>query len=182
MSNTINEMDANPIISPDELPHYSDVQLQPVEASYKSILFIVWSLTYGCLLVGCIALVYFVDFFQEWQIILPLFSLVLMAMTITYLSIVIGFKNRSWAVREKDIIYRTGWLFQSTHIIPFVKVQHCIVRTGPIERFYGLASIQLLTAASHVGDISIHGLKKENAEQLKEWIMEKIAAYASPGV
>jgi membrane protein YdbS with pleckstrin-like domain len=39
-----------------------------------------------------------------------------------------------------------------------------------------------MTAASGDIDISIHGLEATTAEQLKEWIMEKIAAHASPGV
>ena len=172
----------NPVISPDELPRYSEAPLQPVESSYKSVLLIEWSIAYTCMLAGIISLILLVDDVQKWQVILPVTIVFVTAVALTYASIIIGFKNRSWALRDKDIIFKTGWLFQSTHIIPFVKVQHAIVRSGPIGRRYGLASIRLMTAASHGGDISIKGLKQETADQLKGWIMEKIATHASPGV
>lgn len=172
----------NPVIPPDELPRYSEAPLQPVDSSYKTVLLIEWSISNGISLIGLTILFFLVDDLRIWQVILPVTIVFVTAVALTYASIIIGFKNRLWALRDKDIIYKSGWLFQSTHIIPFVKVQHAIVRSGPIGRRYGLASIQLMTAASHGGDISIKGLKQETADQLKGWIMEKIAAHASPGV
>ncbi|MDO9157361.1 MAG: PH domain-containing protein [Sediminibacterium sp.] len=101
----------------------------------------------------------------------------LLLISITIASIEIGFKNKAWALREKDIQFKKGWLFQSTHIIPFVKVQHCELVSGPIGRKYGLASIRINTAASNNIDIIINGLKQETAEQLKAFIIEKIEVY-----
>ncbi|OZA64270.1 MAG: hypothetical protein B7X68_07840, partial [Sphingobacteriia bacterium 39-36-14] len=101
----------------------------------------------------------------------------LLLISITIASVEIGFKNKAWALREKDIQFRKGWLFQTTYIIPFNKVQHCELISGPIGRKYGLASIKINTASSNNIDISIKGLKQETAEQLKAFIMEKIEVY-----
>ncbi len=172
----------NPIIPHADIPQYAKALLQPVETRYKRVLFISWGIAYGVLLIALVCLFVFVRKFQLWWAI-GLASLVFaLLIAFTIAAIQIGFKNRAWALRDKDIIFKKGWLFQSTHIIPFIKIQHCVVRSGPIERKFGLASVRLMTAASGDIDISIHGLEATTAEQLKEWIMEKIAAHASPGV
>ena len=110
---------------------------------------------------------------KNWIIFSTLGAFLLSCFTVIAF-IEIGFKNLAWALREKDIICKKGWIFQDTHVIPFGKVQNCVIQTGPIGRKFGLASIKLMTAASHLGDISINGLKQETAEQLKDWMMEKI--------
>lgn len=172
----------NPIIPHADIPQYAKVPLQPVETRYKRVLFISWGIAYGVVLIALVCLFVFVQQFQLWWAIGAAALVFVLLVTLTIAAIHIGFKNRAWALRDKDIIFKKGWLFQSTHIIPFIKIQHCVVRSGPIERKFGLASVRLMTAASGDVDISIHGLQLETAEQLKEWIMEKIAVHASPGV
>lgn len=172
----------NQVIPQDAIPQYAHAPLSPVEASYKSVLFITWGVGYSILLIALVCLFVFVPDFQLWWAIGSAALAFVLLVALTIAAIHIGFKNRAWALRDKDIIFKKGWLFQSTHIIPFIKIQHCEVRSGPIERKFDLASIRLMTAASGDIDISIHGLKADTAAQLKEWIMEKIATHASPGV
>lgn len=172
----------NQVIPKEAIPQYSLAPLSPVEASYKRVQFISWGIGYALLLIALVGAFVFVRKFQLWWAIGSAALVFVLLVTLTIAAIHIGFKNRAWALRDKDIIFKKGWLFQSTHIIPFIKIQHCVVRSGPIERKFGLASIRLMTAASGDIDISIHGLKADTAAQLKEWIMEKIAAHASPGV
>jgi membrane protein YdbS with pleckstrin-like domain len=85
-----------------------------------------------------------------------------------------SFKRKGYAVREKDILFRTGWIIQKLHIVPFNRVQHCVVQSGPIGRKFGLASLSIYTAAANISDISIRGLKTEDAETLKGYILEQI--------
>lgn len=160
-----------------EIPQYAQASLQPVEHTYKKVLYTNWLIAYTILITVLVSLFIFIKSLQiNWLI--GLVSIVLLLLiSITIAAVEIGFKNRAWALREKDIQFRKGWLFQSIHIIPFNKVQHCEIVSGPIGRKYGLASIRINTAASNNIDISIKGLKQETAEQLKAFIMEKIEAY-----
>lgn len=163
----------NPVTS-SEIPRYAPTVLEPVEATYKKVLYLSWSLFFLILTVIAIPLFIWVDALQKnWIIFSTVGALLLICFTVIAF-IEIGFKNLAWAIREKDLICRKGWIFQDTHIIPFGKVQNCVIQSGPIGRKFGLASIKLMTAASHLGDISINGLKKETAEQLKDWMTEKM--------
>jgi membrane protein YdbS with pleckstrin-like domain len=172
----------NPVIPHDDLPQYAQVQLNPVEPAYKTVLYIVWSIAFTLLLSAIVALYLLVDGLKTPWFIVPALGVWSASVALTFAAIGIGFRNKAWALRDKDIVFRKGWLFQSTHIIPFIKIQHCVVRSGPLERRFGLASIWLMTAASTDLDIGIRGLKKETAENLKEWIAEKTAAHARQGI
>lgn len=167
----------NRFISPEEIPQYAQVNLQPVEAVYKKVLYINWGIAYSLLISILIALFIYLKPLQINWLIATVALTLLILIFITIASVEIGFRNKAWALRDKDIQFKKGWLFQKTHIIPFVKVQHCELISGPIGRKYGLASIRINTAASNDINISIKGLKQETAEQLKAFIMEKIEVY-----
>ncbi|WP_405607559.1 PH domain-containing protein [Polaribacter sp. Asnod1-A03] len=86
----------------------------------------------------------------------------------------IGFKRRKYAVREKDISYKSGVLFKKLTTVPFSRVQHIEVDEGPISRFFKLASLSVFTAGDSSDDLEIKGITKEEALQIKEFISQKI--------
>ena len=158
----------NPHIPIAAIPQFQEIPLQRVEPAYKKVLWFNWAIAY-LFIIGLTVFIFIVNdnLHKVWIITLAALVLI-MSIALIIASIEIGFKNRSWALRDKDIIFKKGWLFQSTHIVPFAKVQHCILKTGPIGRRYNLASLRFMTAASHQRDISINGLSLEDAEKIKE--------------
>lgn len=84
-----------------------------------------------------------------------------------------SFANKGYAIREKDIIYRNGWIIQQTVGCPFSRIQHCSVSSGPIDRRYGLATLRIYTASSD-GDLEIPGLLEEDAFSIKAFITQKM--------
>ena len=86
----------------------------------------------------------------------------------------IEFKKRRYVVREKDISYKKGVLFRSVTTVPFNRIQHVEIDEGPISRFLGLVSLSVFTAGDSSDDLKISGLLKEEAEQIKEFISNKI--------
>ena len=158
----------------ESLPKAADVALKPVEKDYLKVLYISWSILYAIILVALVVCIVFIDELQEplW---LMLSAGVFLLLVITTFAVGTGsFKRKAYAVREKDVLYRTGWFIQKLHIVPFNRVQHCVVQSGPIGRRYGLSSLSIFTAASGDQDISIQGLKTEDAEALKSYILEQI--------
>jgi len=161
-------------ITDESLPQVQTVSFKPIHADYLKVLRITWLITFGIILVGLVALFVFVSKLQTLLLITIGVSAYLLVTIITIVSETRSFHRKKYAVRERDILYSTGWLFQHTHMVPFNRMQHCVVNSGPIERKFGLASVSLYTAASEGKDITIHGLQQEEAEQLKDLIMQQI--------
>jgi membrane protein YdbS with pleckstrin-like domain len=78
-------------------------------------------------------------------------------------------RYRSWAYLERadDLLVRRGLLFRQVSVVPYGRMQFIDVSAGPIDRFFGLASVQLHTAAAAT-DARIPGLTQEEAERLRD--------------
>ena len=58
--------------------------------------------------------------------------------------------------------------------VPFSRIQHIEIDEKPISRLFNLASISVYTAGDSSDDLEIRGLDKEKAQQIKEFISQKI--------
>ena len=87
--------------------------------------------------------------------------------------VVLEFKKKSYALRERDLVYNEGFIWQSSTVVPFNRVQHCEVSQGPVERLFGLSELKIFTAGGSSSDISIPGLSPDTAERLKEFVVLK---------
>ncbi len=86
-------------------------------------------------------------------------------------------RHLGYLVREHDLTLRRGVLVRTTSTIPYNRVQHVGVDRGPIERVYGLATLQLRSAG---GVIGISGLTATDANRLKELVASR-AGMDDPG-
>ena len=86
--------------------------------------------------------------------------------------------RRGYAVRDKDILYKSGVWWQSVQVVPFNRVQHAVRGSGPLERRFGLASLTVYTAGIGAGDLRIAGLGEDVAERLRVYIVSKLRAAA----
>lgn len=83
------------------------------------------------------------------------------------------FAAEAYSLRSRDILHRKGILIQTETIIPFNRVQHVSLQRGPLEKFYGLASLKVFTAGGQSSDLEISGLEAARANQLKDYIAAK---------
>jgi membrane protein YdbS with pleckstrin-like domain len=76
---------------------------------------------------------------------------------------------RSWGYAERvdDLLVRHGLLFRRLSIVPYGRMQFVDVTAGPLERLFGLATVQLHTAAA-ASDARIPGLRPEEAARLRD--------------
>jgi hypothetical protein len=86
----------------------------------------------------------------------------------------ISFNKKAFAFREHDVLYRSGVIATSTIVIPYNRIQHVALHEGVFSRMFGLAKIEIFTAGGHSGDIEIPGIKKHQAEDIKQLLMGKI--------
>lgn len=81
-----------------------------------------------------------------------------------------------YAVRDKDILYKSGVFWQTVTVIPFNRIQHVEKSSTPLDRRFDISNLQLFTAGGSGGDLKIHGLSAETAENLRVFIIEKVGS------
>ena len=91
---------------------------------------------------------------------------------ISFLLTKIGYDIEGYALREKDIIHIKGVINRKQTAIPFNRVQHCEIKAGPIQRFFNLKTLEIYTAGGVSSDLSIAGLRGEDAQVLKDFIIK----------
>lgn len=76
---------------------------------------------------------------------------------------------RAWgyAERERDLLVRHGLLIRRLSIVPYARMQFVDVTAGPLERAFGLAKVQLHTAAAAT-DAQVPGLAPAEAARLRD--------------
>ena len=162
----------------ESLPKASTVELKPVERDYLKVLYISWTIIYLVLLAVAVTIIVLIDDIDHKFWIAFTILVIAVFAAITFIAGKASFLRKSYAIREQDILFQTGWIVQKLHIVPFNRIQHCVVQSGPLERKYGLSSLSIHTAASNVHDIAIHGIRTEDAETLKSYIIGQIQPLA----
>ncbi len=171
----------NPQIPIEELPSVKEVRFQRPAAAYIRVSYISTAIFLAFLLAGLAFLLLIPALRGVTVLGLGVFTLGLPALWLVLA--VLGFwltyrafQIMGYALRERDIIFRKGVIFRSVTTIPFNRVQHCEVQQGPIERLFGLSSLEIFTAGGQSSDLKIPGLRMEQAEQMKAFIMGKTSA------
>ncbi|OIJ65847.1 PH domain-containing protein [Streptomyces mangrovisoli] len=87
--------------------------------------------------------------------------------------VLLGRNWRSWryAERADDLLLSRGVLWRQETVVPYGRMQLVEVTSGPVERYFGLARVQLHTAAAAT-DAAIPGLDPAEAERLRDRLTE----------
>jgi membrane protein YdbS with pleckstrin-like domain len=83
--------------------------------------------------------------------------------------VVAGRRVQAWgyAERAEDLLVRRGVMFRRMSVIPYGRMQYVEVTAGPFERAFGLATVQMHTAAA-ASDARIPGLPAVEAARLRD--------------
>ncbi|WP_163548794.1 PH domain-containing protein [Candidatus Frankia nodulisporulans] len=81
---------------------------------------------------------------------------------------------RAWryAEREDDLLISRGILIQRLVVVPYGRMQLVDVSAGPLARRFGIAKVQLHTAAA-TSDAVIPGLRPAEAARLRDALTER---------
>ena len=72
-----------------------------------------------------------------------------------------------YAERDDDLLVRHGLLFRTLVVVPYGRMQYVDVEAGPVDRRFGIATLQLHTASAST-DAVIPGLPPEEAARLRD--------------
>ena len=78
-------------------------------------------------------------------------------------------RYRAWGYAERgdDLIVNRGLLFRRLSVVPYGRMQFIDVTAGPVDRIFGLATVQLHTAAAAT-DARIPGLRRDDAYAMRD--------------
>lgn len=160
----------NSLVSPEELPGIKQINFQPLEIDYLlveriSLLFFMIVL----LGIGGSSF-YFVEGLREPFLLSVAVLIYVLLFVFRLIAIKINYKYSGYALREKDVLFRNGWLKRKTRVVLLNRIQHVSVQSGPLERKFGLSSVSIFTAGSAEADFTIHGISETTAHQIKEYI------------
>lgn len=102
-----------------------------------------------------------------WQAGLLAFGVVLAVAAVA--AVLLRRRVRAWgyAERDEDLVVTRGVLVRKITVVPYGRMQFIDVTAGPVERAFGLATVQLHTAAAAT-DAKIPGLAAAEAARLRD--------------
>lgn len=157
-----------------QLPQVETLVYQPLEERYRTVL-IISRIIFTLIVTALLTFATLAPFEEKipQKVIYGLWIFFFLYTIWGFVKTVMGFQHKSYALREKDLIYRSGWLWKDMTTAPFNRVQHVSIDQGPIERKFNLAKLKIYTAGGKASDMSIPGLTPVTANELKEFIVKK---------
>lgn len=156
------------------IPKAENLIFQPLDGNFQKIRMINWAIS----LVVVIALLIAQHMFRIVKIaheeyMWIVYVLVALFFIFRFIVILKEFPFLGYALRQKDIIYRKGWLNKKWTHIPYNRIQHAEVTQGLVYRLFNLGKLKVFTAGGSASDLSIGGIPMNEAIDMKGLILKK---------
>lgn len=154
------------------LPNYQETTLTKPNSKYWNVILLNIGLTFLVFLIAATTILILNPSLKKYT--LFVIAAILFLAFLTLFIYRTSFKRRGYALREKDILFKSGILAEKTTIIPLNRIQHIAINEGPFSRIYNLAALQIYTASGNTGEIKITGIKTDLAKAIKEEIINQV--------
>ena len=153
------------------------ISLQPIERGQLRVMHVRGVITALCLIVP--ALIVEIALGSE----LPVRGLLAGAALLIGIWLAVIAPPRRWrhwryAFTGTELHVAHGWWTQIHTIVPVLRVQHIDVAQGPLERNFGVARLVLHTAGSDNTIVTLPGISRETAEEIRDAIRARIGSAA----
>jgi membrane protein YdbS with pleckstrin-like domain len=81
-------------------------------------------------------------------------------------------RARGYSEREEDLLVRRGVMWHRITVVPYGRMQYVEVSSGPWDRLFGLAKVELHTASAAT-DVKIEGISQHDAARLREELAQR---------
>jgi uncharacterized protein len=163
---TNNEVELN------NIPAAERIELIPVHVNLLKVLRLEWLITFIVIAAAAVPLIIYVPMSAVTKLLIGISAVVLLAGY--WLVQEVSFKYLAYTIRDKDLIFQKGWIIRTFKVCPINRIQNCSVHQGPLERKFNLATLILYTAGSQGADMRIPGLTDDEANRLRQFILQKI--------
>lgn len=155
----------------EDIQPIEDLRFEHIESHYIKVIIIRIVLTYFILMAIALLIPVFVT--NHGLVILATVETVLAvacAINVALTRKIYFFKG--YALRDKDISYRSGIFFESVTTIPYSKIQQVSIRMNPVSRIFKLYYVDVINGSQDVmNSVTIPGLSHEKAERLKSLLI-----------
>ena len=87
-------------------------------------------------------------------------------------------RHWGYAFTGRELHVAHGWWTRVHTIVPVIRVQHIDVAQGPFERSFGVARLMLHTAGTDQTVVTLPGITRATAEEVRDAIRERIGSAA----
>lgn len=157
------------------LPRYEEVELHRLAPKYVLKLHISTSISFLFFMIALWLAFSFIEELRDYWVLimLPIFLI----FGWSYFSNFQLMKRNGYALREKDIIFKRGYLFLKSTVVPFNRIQHVSVERNVMDKALNLATLKIFTAGGSGSDVNIPGLLPQTAFSLKEELSNRISGH-----
>jgi membrane protein YdbS with pleckstrin-like domain len=145
-------------------------ELTPLEPAYRTVMQLRGAVWAALLIVGGLV--------AEGLAPLPMGLAIFPALAVAAWIALIGparrYRRMGYAFSADRLRVVTGYIFQTDSMVPLSRIQHIDVEQGPILRRFGLAELQVHTAAAGDETVTVPGLLRADAEAMREAIRQHI--------
>jgi membrane protein YdbS with pleckstrin-like domain len=157
-----------------QLPDISKITFKRIHKDYLKVLILTILAIFSVLFLALFLLEKNVEEIASIPYIMYVYFLLLLLFVVLISAFIVGFFRRKYALREKDLTYKSGVFIKTITTVPFSRIQHVEISEAPISRLFKLASLNVFTAGDSSNDLVIKGIKKEEALKIKEFINQQI--------
>lgn len=162
-----------PQIFSEAIPKSETLVFEPLLVAYKKLLYLENTVFFGVLMLLGILGYMLTNKIEAWIFYLFVGVWAFIFLFILLL-IVLGFGYKGYAIGEKDIHYKTGYLVRRITTVPINRIQHIKIQQGVLAKIWNLAKLEIYTAGDSSGDLTIQGISFQKAQDIKALVTDKI--------
>lgn len=153
------------------LPQWEEVEFQRVAKPYKYVIILNYVILVVVLSVIAFIIVRNSEEVTVGSAVFIVGSVLLLLLCSMHLW---SYTRWGYALRQKDVLYRSGIFTRRVEIVPYRHIQHVQVKEGMLSRIFALVSIEVFTAGSGKS-IQIPGIPREQSAKIQEFISDRIS-------
>ena len=145
---------------------FVDLEWRRVSPKYI-VVDVIGYIIFGAVAVAAVSLpAYFTGIIWLWAIPASLAIIFLITIVLTPRRV----RSIGYQLRQDDLLYRRGILFQRFVAVPYGRMQLVDINRGPLMRWLDLAELKFVTAAASTG-VTLTGLPMADAEALRDQLV-----------
>ena len=167
----------NMIVASDDLPISEDTRFEPLSKSYITMNRVVWG---GIMLATATINITIrllngdgLDWFLQPTIATVFIILFAVLLCLTIIVPRLLWSTQGYQLREQNVHFKHGIVWRAVTSLPYVRVQHVELESGPLERMFRLATLKFYTAGGGSADMKIPGLPFATASKVRAFVLEK---------
>ncbi|MDE6740804.1 MAG: PH domain-containing protein [Muribaculaceae bacterium] len=152
----------------DDVKPVDELRYERINRKYRNVQMILTS--FGYMLLGGASLFLLLIDNRIWYVAVE--CVIAVAFAINMFILRKAWEYKGYALRVRDITYRSGIVFPKTTTVPYVRLQQVSVKQNPVSKIFGIYAVEIVNGAQGMASLTIPGLSEERAKQIKDIALE----------